>query len=122
RSGEIAAAVGLDPAGQPDLRTVLPAAEQVEAEWSRKTAIQPINHVLALRTDLLEAHPWVAGELWKVFRESDRQSQASGGKPAPPWGMEANRPAIETVARYAFEQGITPRMYAAEELFPLADG
>ena len=44
--------------------------------------------------------------------------QAAGGQ-APPDGLEVNRGALTLLARYAFEQHITPRPLTAEELFPV---
>jgi len=34
-----------------------------------------------------------------------------------PYGIAANRPAIELLMRYAAEQGLIPRAYKVEELF-----
>ena len=34
-----------------------------------------------------------------------------------PYGIDANRPAIELLMRYAAEQGLIPRAYRVEELF-----
>ena len=34
-----------------------------------------------------------------------------------PYGIAANRPAIELLMRYAAEQGLIPRAYRVEELF-----
>ena len=34
-----------------------------------------------------------------------------------PYGIDANRPAIETLMRYAAEQGLIPRAYQVAELF-----
>jgi 4,5-dihydroxyphthalate decarboxylase len=113
RRGEIDAAAGIELAGYPDLRTLIPAAEQVEADWIRQTRIRPINHTLVVRQDIAGAHPWVVDELDKLVRAS---KQAAGGL-APIDGLEANRAALTLLARYTFEQHITPRTLTAEELF-----
>ena len=39
------------------------------------------------------------------------------GKDFWPYGMEANRHTLEKLARYAFQQGLTPRRLAVEEMF-----
>ena len=39
-----------------------------------------------------------------------------------PYGLEANRPGIELCLRYAAEQGLVPRAYTPEELFPTRGG
>jgi 4,5-dihydroxyphthalate decarboxylase len=110
-SGEIDAGIALaiDPA---QVRPVIPNADAVAAEWSRRTGVFPINHVVVVKTALLTEHPWLADELMRLFVAS---AEASGE--AVPYGIEANRPAIDLLMRYAARQGLIPRAYAVEELF-----
>jgi 4,5-dihydroxyphthalate decarboxylase len=113
RSGQIDAAAGIELANQPDLRTLIPDAEQVEADWIQHTGIRPINHTLVVRQDVVHAHPWVAAELFELVQASKR----AAGTAAPPDGLARNRAALDLLARYTFEQHITPRTLTAEELF-----
>ena len=46
-----------------------------------------------------------------------RLEEGLGGDPFP-YGVEANRGGLEALTRYAFDQNITSRKYAVEELFP----
>jgi 4,5-dihydroxyphthalate decarboxylase len=111
-SGEIDAAValaGLDPAV---VRTVIPDADVVAAGWSRRTGVHPINHIVVVKDALLAAHPWLAEELMRLFLAS--RDLADG---AVPYGIDANRPAIELLMRYAAEQGLIPRAFSVDELF-----
>jgi 4,5-dihydroxyphthalate decarboxylase len=111
-SGEIDAAValaGLDPAV---VRTVIPDADVVAAGWSRRTGVHPINHIVVVKDALLAAHPWLAEELMRLFLAS--RDLADG---AVPYGIDANRPAIELLMRYAAEQGLVPRAFSVDELF-----
>jgi 4,5-dihydroxyphthalate decarboxylase len=103
----VIALAGLDPG---EVRTVIPDADVVAQEWSRKTGVFPINHVVVVKDALLAEHPWLADELMRMF------VAAKGDAPVP-YGVEANRPAIEMLMRYAAEQGLIPRAYAVEELF-----
>jgi len=111
-AGEIDAAValaGVDPAA---VRTVIPDADAVAEVWSRRTGVHPINHVVVVKDALLAAHPWLAGELIRLF------TAARGHATDPvPYGIDANRPAIEMLMRYAAQQGLIPRAYRVEELF-----
>jgi 4,5-dihydroxyphthalate decarboxylase len=34
-----------------------------------------------------------------------------------PYGIAPNRPAIETMLRHCFQQGLLPRRYAVDEMF-----
>ena len=44
-------------ADYPDLRTLIPDAVQVEADWIRQTGIRPINHTLVVRADVAAEQP-----------------------------------------------------------------
>ena len=103
----VIAVAGLDPA---EVRTVIPAADAVAQEWSHRTGVFPINHVVVMKDALLAAHPWLADELMRLF------VAAKGDAPVP-YGVEANRAAIELLMRYATRQGLIPRPYRVEELF-----
>ncbi len=110
-SGEIDAGIALaiDPA---QVRPVIPDAEAVAAEWSHKTGVFPINHVVVVKDTVLAEYPWLADELMRLFVASRDKSGE-----AVPFGIDTNRPAIELLMRYAAQQGLIPRAYRPEELF-----
>ena len=115
-----------------------PAAEQ---EHYRRTRVFPIMHVVAIRRDVYDAHPWVAANLYSAFEEAKRRSvrrlldpnasmvplpqghfaaawaQDVFGEDLWPYGVEPNRPTLETFLEWAAEQGVTARNLAPEELF-----
>jgi 4,5-dihydroxyphthalate decarboxylase len=78
-----------------------------------------------VKTDLLQVHPWLAGDLLRLFtaakaaavEPSSEQRWASIVGDPLPYGLEANRAGIELCLRYAAEQGLVPRVYRPEELF-----
>jgi 4,5-dihydroxyphthalate decarboxylase len=110
-SGEIDAGIALAiDSGQ--VRPVIPNADAVAAEWSRKTGVFPINHVVVVKDTLLAEHPWLADELMRLFVASREKAGES-----VPYGLAANRPAIDLLMRYAAQQGLIPRAYRVEELF-----
>ncbi|MBV9580132.1 MAG: ABC transporter substrate-binding protein [Chloroflexi bacterium] len=113
RDGEIDAAAGLEPAEYPDLRWLLPNPLDLEADFVRQTGIQPVNHTLVVRRDLVADNPWLPGELFRMVGAA----KALVADSAPLDGLERNRGAIDLLARYAFEQRITPRTLTIEELF-----
>jgi 4,5-dihydroxyphthalate decarboxylase len=115
RSGVIDAAAGLEPAAYPDLRPLMPDAARAEADFIRQTGIRPINHTLVVRQDLAATYPWLVRELSRLIGAA---KGAAGGE-SPPDGLEVNRGALTLLARYAFEQHITPLTLAAEELYPI---
>ena len=116
RQGNIDAAAGLEPRDHPDLRPLIPDAARAEADWIRQTGIRPINHTLVVRRDIAAANPWISQELFDLIGAA---KQAAGGD-TPADGLEPNRGALTLLARYAFEQHITPNTLTAEELFSIA--
>jgi 4,5-dihydroxyphthalate decarboxylase len=137
-SGEVAAAVGLK-VDNPNLVPLIPDAQNVAFLAMRDSGYYPINHTVVVRNELLEQNPDLAPALFKAFADSKRQwlerlqqTQASdrqpgdkfygrvmdtlGGDPLP-YGVEPNRQALESVIRFASEQGILAEKYALEDIF-----
>jgi 4,5-dihydroxyphthalate decarboxylase len=129
-------------AGDERIVRLIPDTRAAEAAYYRKTSIYPIMHVLALRREIVEAHPWVAMNLFKSFeiaknRSLDRARDVTAsrfplpwsqdhlaevetlfGKDCFPYGIEGSRPTLEAFLQYAHEQGVTDRLLQPEELFP----
>lgn len=137
-SGELDAAISArDPGGQ----RLFSDYQPVEAAYFRKTRIYPIMHVVVLRRAVYERDRWIAMNLMKAFDEAKRRSMARlveiglshvpmpwlpeharrwrelAGEDFWPYGIEANRPTLEAFVQYAFEQGVTARRMAVDELF-----
>jgi 4,5-dihydroxyphthalate decarboxylase len=118
RAGEIDAVVTLQKADPAVMRTVIPDADAVAADWFRRTGVHPVNHVITVRREKLTAHPWLADELMRLFAAAKAAARSPATTDdALPYGLEANRVAIELLTRFAAEQGLIPRAYAADELF-----
>jgi 4,5-dihydroxyphthalate decarboxylase len=114
-----------------------------KAAW-KATGIFPIMHLVALRRDVYEHHPWVATSLRDAFVEAKRlaleeladhgasasmlpffqwemeQTVREHGEDFWPYGLESNRATLEAAVRYSYEQGLSARKVAVEELFPAA--
>lgn len=123
-----------------DVVRLFPDHLVAEAEWWRVTGVFPIMHVVALRRDVVDAHPWVAMNLFSAFDRAKTRSlercldmtasrvpipwapvhasvlQAAGCDPWP-YGVEDNRVTLGTFLRYAQAQGVCGRHLAVEELF-----
>jgi 4,5-dihydroxyphthalate decarboxylase len=98
-------------------------------------------HVMVIREEYYRRHPWVAQSLYKALLEAKNhcieaiyrndaihsalpwtgqhadEIRELMGKDFWPYGLEANRNALETFLRYSFEQGLTAKKLAVEELF-----
>lgn len=125
------------------VKRLFPDAPEVEKAYYRKTGIFPIMHVVALRREVLDRHPWVAMNLFTAFdaakqrslkRALDitasyyplpwavdyaRRSQALFGEDFWPYGIEPNRATLEAFLQFAREQGVCHRRLKPEDLFPL---
>jgi 4,5-dihydroxyphthalate decarboxylase len=128
-------------ARRPEVVRLWPDHRQVETDWYRRTGLFPIMHLVVIRRDVYEADRWIARSLFKAFCEAKARAMARlrfTGTLATmvPWlvaefeaaqdlfgkrywlyGVEANRPELETAIRWARGQGITRRDLTIEELF-----
>ena len=145
-SGELDAVLTAHPPasferGDPRVRRLFGDYRVVEEAYFHDTGIFPIMHVVAIKSDLLAEHPWVAMNLFQAFEEAKRRSVARALEvtatrfPVPwiydsaakteaqfgelfPYGIEPNRKTLEAFLQYAAEQGVCRRKLAVEELFP----
>ncbi len=116
----------------------------VERGYYRRTGIFPIMHTVVLRKGLLASDPGLAEAIYRGFLDAKTaaskdyehgmifnnmetmfpwfsylisQNRAVLGADWWPYGIEANRKALDAVLRYHFEQGITRRLFTIEEIF-----
>ena len=117
--GEFAAIMGervVDPAG---IHPVIADARKRAVEWIDRTGIQPVNHILTLKTSLVEEHPWLAQELLNLFGRARALAICDGAEAPPAYGLEANRAALQLCLKYSYEQSITPRLYDVAQMYDL---
>lgn len=112
-----------------------------EADYFRRTRTFPIMHVVGIRTELVEAHPWLAVNTYAAYVEAKRLCYRSleeighlstmlpwavaelehtrdlMGQDFWSYGIDANAGVIDTISGYAFEQGLTARRLSAKDLF-----
>ena len=116
--GEFSAIMGervVDPSG---IRTVIPDATEAAHAWIADTGINPVNHCVALRNELVATHDWLPAELMSLFDEARTIAIEQDSAVAPlAYGLEHNIASLQCALDYSYEQMITPRRYMAEELF-----
>lgn len=120
----------------PNYVELFPDAPRLEAEWFQRTEIYPVHGLIVVKDELLARHPWVAKALFDAFGESKeryraqlkagesvsdkddfyRQMAAIVGDPLP-YGVKANRPAIDALITYCHQQGLLGQRFPAEEMF-----
>jgi 4,5-dihydroxyphthalate decarboxylase len=98
-------------------------------------------HAIAIRREVYEANRWIAQSLFKAFCEAQRRTyhdlqETAALKAMLPWlvahveeakrelgddywsyGFQQNRKVLETFLRYSFEQGLSKRLLAPEDIF-----
>jgi 4,5-dihydroxyphthalate decarboxylase len=125
----------------PDVRRLFPDYRSVERDYFRRTGYYPIMHMVVVRRDVYEANRWVAVALLEAFSAAKRlgmarlreQGAVAVGVPwlgaaldevdelfggdAFPYGLEANRPVLEAMMQYSYEQGLAVQKLDPRELF-----
>jgi len=125
----------------PHVRHLFEDFVNVEKAYYARTGIFPIMHVVAIKTEVYEQHPWIARSLLKAFNESLAVAYAglrerSALKVMLPWlqqhvaetvdalgedywgyGIAKNRHVLETFARYSYDQGLSASLRTPEEMF-----
>lgn len=125
----------------PKVRRLFPNFREVEKDYYRRTKIFPIMHTVALKEEFYEKNPWVAQSLCKAFAEAKRMCEETMykysalkymlawsiadmeeerelfGEELWPYGLEANRHVLETLAQYSHEQGLIKKRPDLNSLF-----
>ena len=130
--------------GDKRIQRLFPDFKELEVAYYRQTGIFPIMHVTTIRQELVEKHPWVVGSMMQAFNEAkevaykrvrnprvvplaffrsawEEQEQLLG---KDPWAYGlggANRKNLETIVRYAHQQGLISRRMDLSELFVEVD-
>lgn len=110
-------------------------------DYYRRTGVFPIMHVVGIRKELAQAHPWLPMAVFKAFSAAKAQalellSDTSATKVTLPfveeqlkaarealgedywsYGVPAARKTLETFVRHHHAQGLSRRLVAVEELF-----
>jgi 4,5-dihydroxyphthalate decarboxylase len=125
----------------PSIARLFANYKEIEQDYYRRTRIFPIMHTVVLREDVYRAHPWAARSIYRAFVGA-RDLAVNGlydtdalrlalpwlidhveeawrvfGKEFWAYGLEPNRPTFEAIGRYVHEQGLSPRLVSADELF-----
>lgn len=112
-----------------------------EKRYYREHGIHPIMHTVAIREDVYDRNRWMAQSLFKAFQSAKTWAlermyfsaaqrymlpflyedlwevdEIFGGDPWA-YGLEENRPTLETFVKYLCQQGFIPQEVAIEDLF-----
>ena len=127
-------------AGDPRVGRLFPDYKAEEIAYFKKTQIFPIMHVLGVKQEIVDKHPWVPINMFHAFQKAKSIAMARMANPRivplawyreaweeqeailgpDPWeyGLgERNRHTIETLAGYSHEQGLTKKRLTADDMF-----
>ncbi len=118
--------------------------ESTEREYYQRTGIFAIMHTVVVRKELLSEHPGVVNAIYKGFCDSKdvaienyqkglifnnmatmlpwfsklvEEDRNLLGEDWWPYGVGANRKAVDAFLRYHFEQGLSKRRLTCEDIF-----
>jgi 4,5-dihydroxyphthalate decarboxylase len=144
-AGDIQAVVGADVPSAirrvPHVKRLFPDFRAEEKAYYRRTKIFPIMHLVVLRREFHERHPFAATSLFNALEESrslaqrrmryigalrymlpwlpaelDEIDEVFGGDPWP-YGIEPNRPTLEALVRFLADQSMIAAPVKLEDLF-----
>ena len=137
KSGQVDAAIGVPPSADDGIAPLIPDAQDAAVASVRSTGVYPINHTFVVQNKHLEANPWLAVELFGMFKASKERFLAGldamdnpqgedanskrmkgilGGDPLP-FGVEANRATLEQFIRHNVDQKVIPHAVKVEDVF-----
>jgi 4,5-dihydroxyphthalate decarboxylase len=139
-SGALPAAIGVG-SDHPDVAPLIPDATEVGLEALRTSGHYPINHLIVVRDDVLDANPDVAVAVFDAFARSKQlyleklkagqienpsavdqlhaQVMEITGDPLP-YGIEPNRKVLENLIDHASRQHILRKPVKLEDVFAKA--
>jgi 4,5-dihydroxyphthalate decarboxylase len=127
--------------GAPNVGRLFPDFKGVEQDYFRRTRLFPIMHLIGIRKELVEKHPWLPVSVYEAFVRAKniavkdlneigqlmvhlpwvvdhyRETRAIMGEDYWPYGFQENLSNLETFVRYHHEQHLSARKVAPEELF-----
>lgn len=119
-AGEVdAAIIGNELPDDRRVQPLIPGHEAAAKDWARRHNAVPINHMIVVKDSLARHSPDVVSEIYEVLQEARRAegSTARAEFNMAPYGVEANRAALEVAIDYCARQGMLPRPLTVDELF-----
>ncbi|HZP79010.1 MAG TPA: ABC transporter substrate-binding protein [Pseudolabrys sp.] len=127
--------------GHPHVGWLFPDPVAAAKDYFKRTGIFPIMHLVGVRRELAEKHPWLPGAVLKGFEQAKAHavellSDTSATKVTLPfveerlkeardlmgedfwsYGVAPNRKTLESFLKHHHGQGLSPRLVGVEEMF-----
>ncbi len=125
----------------PNVGWLFPDPTATAKDYFKRTSIFPIMHLVGVRRELAEQHPWLAASVLKAFEqakvaglalmndtsapkvtlpfveESLKAARALMGDDFWPYGVTPNRKTLETFLRRHHGEGLSSRLVSVDEMF-----
>jgi 4,5-dihydroxyphthalate decarboxylase len=117
-AGELDAAIyGAELPDDPRIRSVIPDPQAAAQAWYRRHRCVPVNHFVVVTRALATCRPEVVREVYRLLLRGKQAAPPAAGVDLTPFGVEANRAALELIVDYAAEQRLIPGRFSVDELF-----
>ncbi|HEX2655413.1 MAG TPA: ABC transporter substrate-binding protein [Xanthobacteraceae bacterium] len=127
--------------GHPNVGWLFPDPTKAAMDYYKRTRIFPIMHIVGVRREIAERHPWLPGAVFKAFEQAKtlalaKLTDTSATKITLPfveeqlkaardlmgydfwsYGVGANRHVLEAFLHHHHAQGLSSRRVGVEELF-----
>ena len=127
--------------GHPNIFRLFSDCRQTERDYYKKTGIFPIMLAVAIRNSLVDKYPWLSEAVFEAYLQAKQmmytdlrkmgwatlslpwaakeleETRALMGENFWPYGVEANRKALETLFQYSYEQGLSSKKLKIEDVF-----
>ena len=126
--------------GHPKIDRLFADSRATERDYFKRTGIFPIMHAVAMRNDVIDAHPWLPEAVFNAYSQAKQmhyeamrmqwifgtlpwfgqeleETRAVMGENFWPYGIEANRKTLGALFLYSYEQGLAKKRLTVEELF-----
>jgi 4,5-dihydroxyphthalate decarboxylase len=126
--------------GNPKVKRLFNDPRAAERDYFRRTGIFPIMHAVAIRNDLIDAHPWLPEAVFNAYSQAKQQryeamrrewllgtlpwygqeldeTRALMGENFWPYGIAENEQTLNALFQYSHEQGLAKKRLTIDELF-----
>ena len=126
--------------GHPEVKRLFDDPRATERDYFRRTGIFPIMHAVAVRNDVIDAHPWLPEAVFSAYSRSKQLKYESMERgwiySTLPWygqefeetrqlmgenfwtyGIEPNTKTLNALVQYSYDQGLAKKRLQIDELF-----
>jgi 4,5-dihydroxyphthalate decarboxylase len=127
--------------GHPHVGWLFPDPIAAAKDYYKRTSIFPIMHVVGIRRELAERHPWLPGAVFKAFEQAKalcmaklsdtsatkvtlpfveetlREARTLMGEDFWSYGVDKNRHVLDYFLGHHFSQGLSSRRVSVDEMF-----